>query len=43
MALPALDERLASWGTALGIAVVATVAAAYAIALRLTRNPQWNA
>jgi high-affinity nickel-transport protein len=43
LALPALDARLASWGTALGIAVVVTVAAAYAVALRLTRNPQWNA
>jgi hypothetical protein len=41
--LPALDARLASWGMALGIAVVVTVAAAYAIALRLTRDPQWNA
>ncbi len=43
IALPGLDARLASWGTALGIAVVATVAAAYAVALRLTRGPQWNA
>jgi high-affinity nickel-transport protein len=42
-ALPALDEHLASWGTALGVAVVVTVAAAYAVALRLTRGPQWNA
>ena len=41
--LPALDARLASWGMALGIAVVATVVTAYAIALRLTRDPQWNA
>jgi high-affinity nickel-transport protein len=43
IALPALDARLASWATALGVAVVAAVAAAYAVALRLSRNPQWNA
>lgn len=43
--LPTLDERIASWGVALGVAVVALVAAAYAIALRLTRTgtAPWNA
>ena len=42
-ALPALDERMASWGMGLGIAVVAAVAIAYAIALRVSREPSWNA
>jgi len=42
-ALPALDERMASWGMALGIAVVVTVAAAYAIALRIgNREAPWT-
>ena len=42
-ALPALDARVDGWGTALGIAVVVTVALAYAVALRLTRESPWNA
>jgi high-affinity nickel-transport protein len=42
-ALPALDERMDAWGTSLGIAVVVTVALAYAVALRLTRESPWNA
>ena len=42
-ALPALDERMASWGMGLGIAVAAAVAIAYAIALRVSREPAWNA
>lgn len=42
-ALPALDERMAPWGLALGIGVVVTVALAYAIALRISREPSWNA
>jgi nickel/cobalt transporter (NiCoT) family protein len=41
--LPALDESMASWGMGLGIAVVAAVAIAYAIALRVSREPAWNA
>ncbi len=40
--LPAVDERLASWGALLGLATVATVAAAYAVALRLARTRPWN-
>jgi high-affinity nickel-transport protein len=42
-ALPALDARVDAWGTSLGIAVVVTVALAYAVALRLTRESPWNA
>ena len=42
-ALPALDEHMDAWGTPLGIAVVVTVALAYAVALRLTRESPWNA
>jgi len=42
-ALPALDERIASWGMGRGIAVVAAVAVAYVIALRVSREPAWNA
>lgn len=41
--LPGLDEQLASWGTALGIGVVAAVAAAYFVALRIARSRPWNA
>ncbi len=41
--MPALDQSLASWGVVIGLAVVATVAAAYAVALRLTRTAPWNA
>ena len=33
-ALPALDERLADWSLALGVAVVATIALTYRIAMR---------
>ena len=40
--LPALDERLDSWDTALGVAVVVVVAAAYAVALRITREARWK-
>jgi len=40
--LPALDARLDSWDTTLGIAVVVVVAAAYAFALRITREPRWT-
>jgi high-affinity nickel-transport protein len=40
--LPALDARLDSWDGALGIAVAAAVAAAYAVALRITREARWK-
>jgi len=40
--LPALDQRLGSWDSVLGIAVVAAVAAAYVVALRITREPRWT-
>jgi high-affinity nickel-transport protein len=40
--LPALDARLVSWDSALGVAVVAAVAAAYAVALRIAREPRWT-
>jgi high-affinity nickel-transport protein len=40
--LPALDARLDSWDTALGVAVVVAVAAAYAVALRITREARWT-
>ena len=40
--LPALDARLGSWDSFLGIAVVAAVAAAYFVAHRITREPRWT-
>ncbi len=42
-ALPGLDERIASLGVAPGIAVAAAVVLSYAVALRLCREPPWNA
>ena len=42
-ALPALDERMAAWDTGIGAAVVLGVAASYAVALRISRAPRWNA
>ena len=41
-ALPALDARLDSWDGVLGIGVVATVAAAYLVALRIARERRWT-
>jgi high-affinity nickel-transport protein len=41
--LPGLDERMASWGVGLGVAVLLAVAAAYAAALRLAKASPWNA
>jgi high-affinity nickel-transport protein len=41
-ALPALDARLDSWDTALGVAVVVAVVAAYLVALRITREVRWT-
>jgi high-affinity nickel-transport protein len=41
-ALPGLDAGLDAWDTALGLAVVATVACAYAVALRITREARWT-
>jgi high-affinity nickel-transport protein len=40
--LPGLDARLDSWDTALGIVVVATVAGAYLVAHRITRETRWT-
>ncbi len=41
-ALPALDARLDAWDGVLGIGVVATVAVAYFVALRITREHRWT-
>lgn len=38
-ASPALGDRLETWGTALGIAVIATVAAAHVLGLKLAARP----
>jgi high-affinity nickel-transport protein len=40
--LPALDARLDSWDTALGVAVASAVVAAYLVALRITREVRWT-
>jgi high-affinity nickel-transport protein len=40
--LPALDTRLDSWDTALGVAVASAVVAAYLVALRITREVRWT-
>src|SRR2546423_345552 len=39
-ALPGLDEQVASWGMALSISVVVTVAAAYGLAIRFAARSQ---
>jgi high-affinity nickel-transport protein len=41
--VPSLDEQVASWGIALSIAVILTVAAAYAAAIRIARTSPWTA
>jgi len=40
--LPSFDQGMGAWDTVLGIAVVAAVAAAYAVALRITREAPWT-
>jgi hypothetical protein len=40
--MPGLAAGLDGWDTALGVAVVATVACAYAVALRITREARWT-